>query len=204
MEIVELILDDTDDESGVYAISVVSDPAIESNFIALSKEYDIKFEKVDEEKRILRGPALIPNKTIFRKQGDRSYYVYFSKDTIRKTSEMFFKAKAQDKSTLEHELALQGLTVVESWIVEDAEKDKSRIHNMKVPEGTWMISMKVENDEVWNDFVKTGKVKGFSIEGYFSERMNEEKVEEEITQSKDEITIEALKSLLSKYEKAKH
>lgn len=192
MEIVELVLDEKDDEAGVYAISIVGDPAIEANFISLSKDNEVRFEKVDEDKRILRGPVLIPNKMIYRRQGDREYNVFFSQDTIRKTSEMFFKNKAQDKSTLEHKLALNGMTVVESWIVEDPEKDKSAIHNFGVPQGTWMASIKVDNDEVWQDIIKTGKAKGFSIEGYFAEK----------TELSSEDTLKSkLKKLLEKYDK---
>jgi len=77
----------------------------------------------------------------------------------------------QSNSTLEHNSELQGLTLVESWIVEDKQKDKSALYNLDVPVGTWMGSVKVNNDEVWNDYVKTGKVKGFSIEGYFADKM---------------------------------
>ena len=77
----------------------------------------------------------------------------------------------QNKSTLEHQLPLQGLSVVESWIVEDDKFDKTRKYDLNAPIGTWMVSVKVNNDEVWNDFVKTGKVKGFSIEGYFADKL---------------------------------
>ena len=77
----------------------------------------------------------------------------------------------QNRSTLEHQAELSGMSVVESWIVEDETHDKSRKYGLNMPVGTWMVSMKVNNDEVWKDYVKTGKVKGFSIEGYFTDKV---------------------------------
>lgn len=171
MKIVELILDEEEMMAGVQAISIVEYPAIEENFVKLSKDHDIKLAEVDSERRILMGPALIPNKTIYRKNGEEEYYIYFSKDTIRKVSEMFLTKGNQNKSTLEHQIDLQGLSVVESWIVE-GQQDKSRAFGMEVPDGTWMVSMKVYNDDVWEKYVKTGRVKGFSIEGYFADKVN--------------------------------
>jgi hypothetical protein len=170
MNIVELVIDENDDVSGIEAISVVESPAIEEDFIAL-KNQEFKLAEVDKEKRILMGAALVPNKPIYRKSGEEEYYIYFSKDTVRKASELFFIRGNQNNSTLEHNMPLTGLTAVESWIVE-GEKDKTRHYGLDVPIGTWMVSMKVHNDEVWNDYVKTGKVKGFSIEGYFADKLN--------------------------------
>jgi len=170
MEIIELLLDEENEDAGIDAISIVSSPAIESNFLAF-KSQEIKFAKVDDDKRILMGAALIPNKPIYRKDEKKEYYVYFSADTVRKASELFFMNGNQNNTTLEHNMALNGLTVVESWIVE-GEQDKSRMYGLDVPVGTWMVSMKVNNDEVWNDYVKENKVKGFSIEGYFADKAN--------------------------------
>lgn len=170
MNIVELVLDEEqEDLVGIEAVSIVEYPAIESDFIAL-KDQEVRLAKVDEDKRILMGPALIPNKPIFRKNDENMFYVYFSENTVRRASELFFMNSMQNNATLEHEMEINGLTVVESWIVEDEQKDKSSIYGLEVPKGTWMISMKVENDDVWNDYVKEGKVKGFSIEGYFADR----------------------------------
>jgi hypothetical protein len=129
MRIIELILDEAAIDAGVNAISIVEQPAIESDFIALSKDVEVKFAEVDNEKRILMGAALIPNKTIFRRNGEDEFYVYFSKDTIRRASQLFLKTGSQSKSTLEHQMKIEGLTVVESWIVDDSEKDKS-LHSM--------------------------------------------------------------------------
>lgn len=173
MKIVELILEGNE-AIGVEAISVVENPAIESDFIALNNQ-EIKLAEVDKEKRILMGALLIPNKPIYRRDGEEEYYVYFSKDTIVKASQMYLQNGNQSESTLEHEQKLNGLTLVESWIVEDKDKDKSALYELNVPVGTWMGTVKVDNDQIWNDYVKTGKVKGFSIEGYFADKIEDKK-----------------------------
>ena len=180
MEIIELFIDETDEVSGIEAISVVENPAIESDFVAL-KQQEFKLAEVDKEKRILMGAALIPNKPIYRQNGEQEYYIYFSQATVRKASELFFINGNQSNSTLEHQLELKGLTAVESWIVE-SEQDKSRMYDLNVPMGTWMVSMKVNNDDVWKK-VKAGEVKGFSIEGYFADKL--ERPNEPVKQSID-------------------
>lgn len=195
MDIVELFIDE-EDAIGIEAISVVESPAIEEDFIAL-KNQEFKLAEVDKEKRILMGAALIPNKPIYRRNEDNEYYIYFSRDTVRKASELFFINGNQNNSTLEHQVPLTGLSVVESWIVE-SEKDKTRHYDMEVPIGTWMVSMKVLNDDVWNDYVKTGKVKGFSIEGYFAdkaERPKDKTIKDDLEEEAQEL-VEELRQML--------
>ena len=183
MRIIELILDEEDFEAGVEAISIVESPAIESDFVAL-KNQEIKLAEVDKEKKILMGALLIPNKPIYRNGSEGEYYIYFSKDTIVKASQMFLQNGNQSNSTLEHNQALNGLTLVESWLVEDKAKDKTALYGLDVPVGTWMGSVKVNNDDVWNEYVKTNKVKGFSIEGYFADKMEapKEAIEEQMAE----------------------
>jgi hypothetical protein len=171
MKLIELVLDETMALTGIDAISLVEYPAIEEDFIALNAER-VQFAKQDEEKRILMGAALVPNKPIYRVDGEEEFYVYFSEGTIRKASELFFQKAKQNNATLEHEVGINGLTVVESWIIEDEIQDKSKKYGFDLPVGTWMVSMKVNNPEIWDGWVKTGKVKGFSIEGYFVDKMN--------------------------------
>ena len=199
--IIELVFNEDDMLNGVDAISIVESPAIESDFIKLNSQEDLKLAKVNDEKRILMGAALIPNKLIYRKSGDQEFYIFFSKETIRQVSEAYLKRGNQSETTLEHEIKLQGLTIVESWIVEDTEKDKSRLYNLDAPLGTWCVSMKVDNDEVWNDFVKTGKVKGFSIEGNFADKMPRPKeVQEEKLSLEDEQLKEIVEELGGDYD----
>lgn len=180
MEVIELIIDEDKDLSGIEAISVVEHPAIEENFVALSKEY--KFERVDGEKRLLVGPLLIPDKKIYRRDGNKEYYVFFSKDTIRKASELYLMRGNQNNATFEHKEAVNGLTLVESWIIDSKENDKSKHFGMDLPEGTWMGAIKVNNDVIWEDYVKTGQVKGFSIEGYFVDKLVQEDKEEDLSE----------------------
>ena len=170
MKIYELILED-DKLMGVDAISIVESPAIEEQFIALSKQ-QIQFKVQNEDKRILIGAALVPNKPIYRydeKTGEE-YYVYFAQDTIRKASELYMIKGNQNNATLEHAEELSGLSVVESWIIEDENNDKSRAYGLEYPVGTWVVMMKVNNEAIWNEYIKEGKVKGFSIEGWFAQR----------------------------------
>ena len=199
MDIIELFIDENDDVSGIEAVSIVENPAIEEDFVAL-KNHEFKFAEVNKEKRILMGAALIPNKPIYRKNEDNEYYIYFSRDTVRKASELFFIKGNHNKSTLEHQMPLEGLVAVESWIVEDLEKDKSRAYDMEVPLGTWMLSMKVLNDDVWENYVKTGRVKGFSIEGYFADRLERPNEPNNLSaweQAEEDFLLEELKLILS-------
>lgn len=195
MKLIELILDD-DEAIGVEAISVVENPAIESDFIALNNQ-EIKLAEISKEKRLLMGALLIPNKPIYRKSKDDEYYIFFSKDTIAKASQLYLQNGNQSEAKLEHDSQLKGLTLVESWIVEDKAKDKTALYGLDVPVGTWMGSVKVENEDVWNDYVKTGKVKGFSIEGYFADKMERPNEELKEDLSADENKIQELKKLLS-------
>jgi hypothetical protein len=99
MDIIELIIDENDEFSGIDAISIVESPAIEENFIALNAQKEYHFAEVDKEKRILMGAILIPNRPIYRKDGDKEYYIYFTKDTVKKASELFLMRGNQNKKT---------------------------------------------------------------------------------------------------------
>lgn len=195
MKMIELILDE-DEAIGVEAISVVENPAIESDFIALNNQ-EIKLAEINKEKRLLMGALLIPQKPIYRRNGEEEYYIFFSKKTVARASQMYLQNGNQSQSTLEHDKQLKDLTLVESWIVEDKTKDKTALYGLDVPVGTWMGSVKVENDEIWNDYVKTGKVKGFSIEGYFADKLERPNEELKEDLSAEEKVIEELKKLLS-------
>jgi|21_taG_2_1085346.scaffolds.fasta_scaffold01586_7 hypothetical protein len=197
MKIVELILDENQDASGIEAISIVENPAIEEDFVAL-KSNEIKLAEIDKEKKILMGALLIPNKPIYRNNGEDEYYIYFSKDTVLKASQMYLTKGNQNNSTLEHQHSLSGLSLVESWLVEDEVHDKSRKYGMNVPVGTWMGAVKVNNDEVWNDYVKTGKVKGFSIEGYFADKMErpKESIKEDMSEKQADLLLSEIEKIV--------
>ena len=191
-DLIELVIDEESDLSGIEAISIVEHPAIEEDFIALSKERKIQLAEVNKERKILMGAALIPEKEIPRISGDYSYKIVFSKDTVVKASQLFLSRGKQNNSTLEHEVDINGLSVVESWIIEDEVHDKSRKFGLEMPLGTWMVSVKVNNDQIWEEFVKTGKVKGFSIEGFFTDKLDRPKEEKEEYSAEELAAIECL------------
>ena len=165
----------SEEKEGVFAISLVENPAIEIDFIALSKENIIKLAEVSEEKRLLISPVLIPNQPIYRRddQGNE-FNIVFPEETILKAQQNFYKQGFQRNSNIEHDdnLTLNDVTFVESWIKEDDTHDKSLKYGFDLPNGTWFAVMKVENDETWQK-VKNGEVRGFSIEGNFDlEKIN--------------------------------
>jgi hypothetical protein len=153
---------------GVFAMSVVENPAMESSFIAL-KETPIQFAEVDPKRNILLGAALIPDKPIYRNDENGEYELIFDSHTIEKAAHNFVKAGYVNNATEEHSITLSGeaVSVVESWIKEDDTHDKSMKFGLNEPIGTWFIMMKVNDDELYNK-AKEGKLKGFSIEGLFN------------------------------------
>lgn len=177
-KLIELVILEEEENHGVEAISLVEFPAIESNWVYFSKQNAapqshnlLALAAVDEEKRTLIGAALIPDKHIPRydEATAEEYDVFFSKDTVKKASELFLKQNRTNQHTFEHQTKVDGVSVVESWIVEDTKKDKSALYNMSVPVGTWMVRVHVANDEMWEQ-VKEQNVRGFSIEGYFADK----------------------------------
>ena len=172
-KIVELVIEENNEMLAIDAISLVSAPAIEQDFVFFGKErHNLTFAKVDEEKRMLVSPALIPNKQIFRydPNTDSEYYVYFSKDTVRKASELYLKHNNHHKATYEHKDRVSGVLTVESWIKE-GDQDKSNLYGYKgLPIGTWFVKMRIDNDDLWKK-IKEGELRGLSIEGYFVDKM---------------------------------
>ena len=194
-KIVELVIADDSQELAIDAISLVTSPAIEQDFVFFGKEKNnLTFAKVDEEKRMLVSPALIPNKQIFRHDPntDSDYYVYFSPDTVRKASELYLKHNNHHKATYQHQDRVSGVLTVESWIKE-GDSDKSKLYGYDLPNGTWFVKMKIENDELWEK-IKAGELKGLSIEGYFTNKFEQMQKAEPTT---EEIRT-ALKELLRK------
>tara|TARA_R110001599_G_scaffold276528_2_gene477810 strand:+ start:189 stop:1040 length:852 start_codon:yes stop_codon:yes gene_type:complete len=193
--IVELVIDETSEELAIDCISLVSAPAIEQDFVFFGKEKNnLTFAKVDEDKRMLISPALIPDKQIFRHdpQTSSDYYVYFSKDTVRKASELYLKNNNHHKATQEHNERVSGVLTVESWIIEDPKMDKSTLYGFSLPKGTWMVKMRIDNEDLWKE-IKSGNLKGLSIEGYFTDKM--EKMSEK-TPTDQEI-LSALNEILN-------
>tara|TARA_R110000787_G_scaffold156160_1_gene270039 strand:- start:3595 stop:4203 length:609 start_codon:yes stop_codon:yes gene_type:complete len=171
-KITELVISDENAELSIDAISFVSQPAIEVDFIYFNKQKaNLTLSKIDEEKREIISPALIPNKQIFRYDPNTQaeYYVYFSKATVKKASELYLRYNNHHKTTYQHEERVSGVLTTESWIKE-GENDKSKNYGYDLPDGTWFVKMKIDNDDIWSR-IKDGELKGISIEGYFVDKM---------------------------------
>jgi hypothetical protein len=205
-----MIGDEATDE--IFAISLVESPAIELDFQYFGKEL-IRFAEVNKDKRLIMGPILVPNKRIFRVDGEgKNYEVYFKPETVRRLSQMYLEKKYTDSATIEHDTKkVKGINLVESWIVDNKLQDKSKAYGFQVPEGTWMGVFRVdespEGKNIWDDYVKTGKVKGFSIEGMFEHSLvAAAKVEEqlwskdinELDEEEAEILLGKIKAIISK------
>jgi len=193
MRLFELLIGDTLTDE-VFAISLVSEPAIEENFVWFDKE-KIQFEKIDNEKRLVVGPVLIPNKKILRIDGEgQPYEVFFSAATIEKLAQNYLQKGYQGSTTLEHAQRLSGVSLVESWI-KTTKLDKSNSYGLNLPVGTWMGAFKVDSDLIWNDYVKNGEVKGFSIEGLFEHELVKAKKEIKLEDLTEEQSIEYLEKI---------
>ncbi len=155
-------------DSETMAISMVSEPAIEVDFIHMSKDEERKqifLEK--DEKYMVYGPVLIPDVDIYRNNGEQEYYLSFTKESIEKMSQEYMKDFKQYNVSLQHEEQVDEVCMVESWVVMDSYKDKANALGFNVPEGTWMAAFKVNNIDTWNR-IKEGELKGFSVESMIS------------------------------------
>lgn len=196
LETIELFVDDLD-ETGIEAISLVEYPAIEENFVALSKQ-KIELQTMDEDKRLVIGLALVPNKKIYRNNRGFEYNITFSEQTVRKAAEKYLKSLKIHNATVEHEMEVEGVYLTESWIVEDTKKDKTSIYGLNAPVGSWAVSMRIENDDVW-DKVKAGEYLGFSIEGIFKDKEHLSSQEIDVIERMNELIDEYKESLEKTY-----
>ena len=149
---------------GVYGISLVENPAMKGLFIALTESQPIQFKAVDDNKRLVAGLVLRANFPVFRKGEVEDYNIVFSENTIKDLAHGFYENNYHSNSSIEHFKKIEGVTFVESWLVADPNIDKTKVLNLESQAGDWFTILKIDNDEVWNDFTKTGKVKGFSID----------------------------------------
>ena len=150
-------------DSDVYAVSLVDEPAIESNFIALSKQSEKRVFLEKGDKHIVMGAVLIPDMPIYRNQDGEEFYLQFSSATIEKLAHDFLRMGRNFNFSYQHEKDVNGVSVIESWIVNDPKMDKCSIYGIDVPSGTWMMAAKVDNEEMWGK-IRNGAAKGFSIE----------------------------------------
>ena len=171
---------------------------MESDFVQLSKDkIDIQLKEIDKERRILLGAVLIPDKPVLRNDGSEDFYIFFSANTIQQVAEAYAMAGNHSRSTIEHQIAVSGATVTEMWIKAGMENDKSNLYGFNDPVGTWYAMMKISDDKIWNDFVKTGRVNGYSIEGFFS-RKEVERLSQKPANHPDEV-LQKIEKLLETF-----
>lgn len=202
LDLFELILQD--DEDGVFANSFVEAPAIERDFVFFNKQ-KVDFQAVDDEKRLVAGPLLIPNLKIPRMDEALGIYnVFFTPQTIETIARKFMKNKYNGEVTTEHNKKVEDVYLTESWLIEKSSGDKSNLYGFTLPRGTWFGIYKVDNDQVWAD-VKAGKYKGFSIEGLFEHRASTLKDSqlftkniEDLTNNESEVLLSYIKNILLK------
>jgi hypothetical protein len=170
MQTIELFIKD-EAEDGVFAISLVDQPAIESDFLALSKQVDnkfkIKLKEIDKKRKVVVGYALIPDLKIPRVKDGKEFNIIMSKETVALAASLYMKKLNLANVTSQHEKPVEGCCVIESWIIEDAKMDKANIYNLEpAPKGgEWVVMMALTDEEYAK--VEDGEYNGFSIEAMF-------------------------------------
>ena len=188
LPIYELTINE-EDNVGVNFISIVDRPAIEKTWQVFNGTQH-RFQPSDKEKRIVSGAAMIANMPIYRRDNTRGeYFVMFKADTIRKIVEKYFRNKFTSNVNMNHANATENVYVIESMLIDKQRGILTPKGHDELPDGSWFVSMKVDNNDVWENFVKTGTLTGFSVEGTF--------IEEHLTDSSPE-TIKKLIDIFKK------
>lgn len=196
LKVYKLTIDD-DPESGIGAVALVDDPAIQVNWLTFKEEKPITFAIQSEEQRIISGPLMIPDKPIFRKgqDGMADHYVLFDAETIRKCALKFFRTGQNKNVNLMHDPDAQapGVYLFESFLIDPERGIKAPEEFKDLPAGAWFGSYKVDNDAIWNEFIKTQVFQGFSIEGFFKYSETPQKNE---FASEDDALLDAIIKIL--------
>jgi hypothetical protein len=203
LQLFELVVDA--DEDGVFANSFVEEPAIERDFVFFNKQKEIQFQAIDNEKRLVAGPLLIPNKKIIRMDEQMGLYqVFFKPETIELIARKFMKNGYNGEVTVEHDRKVKDVYLTESWLIEQSSKDKSNLYGYTLPKGTWFGIYKVDNPKVWEE-VKAGKYKGFSIEGIFEHKASTMKSSQlftkdinDLNENEADVLLSYIKNILKK------
>ena len=198
IKIKELVLNDDGEWMGLYANSIVSAPAIERTAVLMKKHKPKAVSMTTEqgERRMMYGPVMIPDLMIYRRddQTQEEWYATYSAETVRKCMNMFMKKGLQSRITIEHAFPITGVTMVENWIVEDSEKDKSVALGLEpLAVGTWMTGALIEDDDTW-ELAKNGALTGFSIEAFFDQ------IEKHGTKTEEERFIEELETYMKSFQ----
>jgi hypothetical protein len=195
LQLFELVVDA--EEDGVFANSFVEEPAIERPFVFFNKQKEVQFQAIDNEKRLVAGPLLIPNKKIIRMDEQMGMYnVFFKPETIELIARKFMKNGYNGEVTVEHDKKVKDVYLTESWLIEQSSKDKSNLYGYTLPKGTWFGIYKVDNPKVWEE-VKAGKYKGFSIEGIFEHKASTMKSSQLFTKDINDLNDNEADVLLS-------
>ena len=166
LPIKKAIIDVEDSEMGLKTVSLVSDPAIQINWIKFNKQSEIKLAIQNEDKRIIFTPVLIPNQLIYRNIAGEEFNLMFDKETIELVEQKWVKDNLSSTVDIEHSSKLiDGVTFFESVLLNN-ERFATAKGFEGLPEGTWFLTGKVESDEVWSK-VKSGEINGVSIDGLF-------------------------------------
>lgn len=166
LPIKKAIIDVEDSEMGLKTVSLVSDPAIQINWIKFNKQSEIKLAIQNEDKRIIFTPVLIPNQLIYRNIAGEEFNLMFDKETIEQVEQKWVKDNLSSTVDIEHSSKLiDGVTFFESVLLNN-ERFATAKGFEGLPEGTWFLTGKVESDEVWSK-VKSGEINGVSIDGLF-------------------------------------
>jgi hypothetical protein len=182
LPIYKLVIDESDDiESGVDFIALVDDPAIERNWQAFNSDKRIRFKVDDEEKRIISGSLMVADLPIFRRdESGKEYYVVFDKEAIKNIVYKFMRNGLNANVNIMHDKGAlaEGVYLFESMLIDSERGIVTPDGFDELPNGSWFGSMKVDNDEIWNNYIKTGEFKGFSVEGVFEPVLADEKDED--------------------------
>jgi hypothetical protein len=166
LPIKKAIIDVEDSEMGLKTVSLVSDPAIQINWIKFNKQSEIKLAIQNEDKRIIFTPVLIPNQLIYRNIAGEEFNLMFDKETIELVEQKWVKDNLSSAVDIEHSSKLiDGVTFFESVLLNN-ERFATAKGFEGLPEGTWFLTGKVESDDVWTK-IKSGEVNGVSIDGLF-------------------------------------
>ena len=177
-------------DSDVYCISLVQDPAIEVNYVALSKEKPLQILLEKEDKHIIVGCALVPDKPIYRRDGDEEFYIQFSKETIEKLAHNYLANDRVYSFSTDHKDVADDVYIIETWL-KTSENDKSKDYDLDVPIGSWLIMAKVENDAIWNR-IKEGELQGFSIEAIVDLKEINNKIKNNMAKENKDTKLEAI------------
>ena len=192
MKVIDMFVDYENIDPGVFAISVVGNPATQTYPVALTT-HEVKLAEVDKKKQILMGALLIPEDIIPRvdEKTKEVYGIKFSKETLFDIIKVYMQKGKQNNTTLEHDVKLDGNTIIEIWQKEDMVHDKSAMYGLSDPVGSIMISMFISDIDKYNKYVSDGK--GFSLEGNFTSQLSLKKVSEPC---EDAVLLQKVKDLI--------